>query len=290
MHAIKKTILHENTEFQEVGLIESMLYGKILILDGDMQSSQYDEFIYHESLVQPAMIAHKNPKKVLILGGGEGATLREVLRHNTVEEVVMIDIDARLVEICKKYLPEYSEGAFEDKRVSLISLDALKWLEEHDDKFDVIIADLTDPLPYTPSSGIYSLLFFELLREHLNEGGIFSTQSSRVSFVDMHLHCILYSSIEKVFSNIKTAVVLVPGFDVPWSFTFAYEDSSLMRLTADEIDSLIKERAGDSLRFYDGITHQNIFSLPKHIRKIKQDYAEGKTVKQTEEKEPFYLI
>ena len=290
MHAITKTVMTETTKFQEVGIMESVSYGKILVLDGDMQSSQYDEFIYHESIVQPAMIAHKNPKKILILGGGEGATLREVLRHNTVEKVVMIDIDARLVDICKEFLPEYSQGSFEDKRVTLITSDALKWLEEHDDKFDVIIADLTDPLPYTPSSGIYSIPFFELLKSHLGEGGIFSTQSSRVSFIDMHLHCVLYSAIKKVFPNVKTAVVSVPGFDVPWSFTSAYISSDLMTLTMDEINSRIAERIGDNLKFYDGETHNSIFSLQKYVRQTREDFLEGKIVKSTENYEPFYII
>ena len=162
MHAITRTVHHENTEFQEVGIVESATYGKILVLDGDMQSSQKDEFIYHESLVQPAMMSHPNPEKVLILGGGEGATLREALRSKTVKKVVMVDIDKRLVEICKEFLPEYSCGAFEDPRAEVVITDALHWLENSNEKFDVIIGDLTDPWPQAPSHGIYSIPFFNL--------------------------------------------------------------------------------------------------------------------------------
>lgn len=290
MHAITKTVMNETTQFQEVGIMESVAYGKILILDGDMQSSQHDEFIYHESIVHPAMVANHNPKRVLIIGGGEGATLREVLRYNTVEQVVMIDIDGRLIEICKEFLPEYSKGSFNDKRVNLVISDALKWLDENDDKFDVIIADLTDPLPYTPSSGIYSISFFEQLKSHLREGGIFTTQSSRVSFIDMHLHCVMYSAITKVFPNVKTAVVSVPGFDVPWSFTSAYLSSDLMNLTDKQIDSRILDRVGDTLRFYDSETHKNMFSLQKHVRQTRNDYLEGKISKATEINEPFHII
>ncbi len=290
MHAITRTVHHETTDFQEVGIVESASYGKILVLDGDMQSSQYDEFIYHESMVQPPMIAHENPRNVLILGGGEGSTLREVLYHKSVERVVMIDIDKRLVDICKKYLPEWSCGAFEDPRVTLLHSDALKWLEENTDKFDVIIGDLTDPLPYTPSSGIYSIPFFENIKDALAKGGIFTTQSSRISFTDMQLHNVLYSAMSKVFPFIKTALVSIPGFDIPWSFTSASESDSMLSLSEKDIDSRIKERVNVELRFYDGETHRNIFSLPKHVRKRRQDYMEGKTPPESQSAEPFYII
>lgn len=290
MHAITKSIHHEMTDFQEVGIVDSINYGKVLVLDGDMQSSQYDEFIYHESIVHPALIAHDNPENILVLGGGEGATLREILRHKTVKKVVMIDIDARLVEICKEYLPEWSQGAFEDKRAEVIHTDAIKWLEENNQKFDVIIGDLTDPLPYTPSNGIYSLPFFESLKTSLAPGGIFYTQSSRISFIDMHLHCVMFKAVNKVFPIINTAVVPIPGFDVVWSFTAASENQDITKLTKEEIDSRIEQRISGELNFYDGETHIGIFSLPKFVRQKRKNFLLGMTDFSTQLQESEYII
>lgn len=289
MHAITKTIHHENTKFQEVGIVESVVYGKILVLDGDFQSSQKDEFIYHESLVQPAMITHPNPKKVLILGGGEGATLREVLRSNTVERAVMIDIDGRLVEICKEFLPEYSQGSFNDPRAEVIYTDALAWMQNCNEKFDIIIGDLTDPLPQTPSHGLYSIPFFELLKGCLAEGGIFVTQSSRMSFADRYLHHVLYSTMKKVFPILRTECVHIPGYDVPWSFTVASFTEDPLKLSEEEIDSRIAKRIGDSLRFYDGQMHKGIFAIPKYIREARDKFVEDP---EHAEKmpDPFFII
>ena len=288
MHAITRTIHHENTEFQEVGIVDSVTYGKILVLDGDMQSSQKDEFIYHESLVQPAMMSHPNPEKVLILGGGEGATLREVLRSKTVKKVVMVDIDKRLVEICKEFLPEYSCGAFEDPRAELVITDALAWLEKSDEKFDVIIGDLTDPWPQAPSHGIYSVSFFKLITDRLNEGGLFVTQSSRITFADMHLHNILFETMSKVFPILRTELVYIPGYDMPWSYTIASYTTDPLKISKEEIDSRIAERIGDCLKFYDGEMHHSIFALPKYIRERRKQFLESPDKR--EERESVFII
>ena len=289
MHAIRRTIHHENTEFQEVGIVESVSFGKILVLDGDMQSSQKDEFIYHESLVQPAMMSHPNPEKVLILGGGEGATLREVLRSKTVKRVVMVDIDKRLVEICKEFLPEYSCGAFDDPRAELVITDALNWLEKSEEKFDVIVGDLTDPLPQAPSHGLYSVPFFKnLITNRLNEGGLFVTQSSRITFTDMYLHNVLFETMSKVFPILRTELVYIPGFDMPWSFTIASYTTDPVKISKGEIDSRISERIGDGLKFYDGEMHHSIFALPKYIRDRRKQFLESPETRQ-EEAEVFII-
>lgn len=274
MHAITHTICHERTEYQEVGIVNSIVYGKILVLDGDMQSSQYDEFIYHESLVHPAMIAHPNPEKVLVLGGGEGATLREVLRHKTVKKAVMVDIDKRLVELCREFLPEYSAGAFDDPRTEVVFADVLEWMTTCDEKFDVIVGDLTDPLPQTPAYGLYSMPFFELLKRRLSEGGIFVTQSSRISFVDMYLHNVLYKTMTEAFPILRTACAHIPGFDVPWSFTSASYEIDPIKLNREEIDSRISSRLISELKYYDGETHTGLFALPLHVRKARREFLE----------------
>ncbi|MEK7713807.1 MAG: hypothetical protein AAB302_03605 [Deltaproteobacteria bacterium] len=146
IHGIKKTLYSVETEFQSMEILETGSYGKCLILDGKMQSSEVDEFIYHEALVHPAMLTHPKPESVFIVGGGEGATLREVLRHKTVKRAVMVDIDKEVVDKCRELLPEYSQGAFDDPRAELQYMDARKYLEDTNEKFDVIIIDISEPV------------------------------------------------------------------------------------------------------------------------------------------------
>src|SRR6202451_3319175 len=140
-HAIEELYYAGRTPFQSVAVLRTATFGKMLVLDGDTQSSQADEKIYHESLVHPALAAGAGRREVLILGGGEGATLREVLRHPGVARCTMVDIDGEVVELSKTYLPEWSDGAFGDPRANLIIGDALAYIKQRG-TFDAIISDL----------------------------------------------------------------------------------------------------------------------------------------------------
>ncbi|MEM4204315.1 MAG: methyltransferase domain-containing protein, partial [Candidatus Methanomethylicaceae archaeon] len=156
---------------QQIDVLETEAFGRCLILDGRVQSAQSDEFVYHEALVHPAMVTHPDPRTVLILGGGEGATLREVLRHRTVERAVMVDIDPQVIEVSRRYLPEWSDGAFDDPRAELRIEDAVRYLQETRDRFDIIISDLTEPEPGTPSEPLLSREMFAAMRDCLKPGG-----------------------------------------------------------------------------------------------------------------------
>src|ERR1041384_8377706 len=167
MRGISKIYASEKTPYQKVEVIQSNHYGKCLILDGHMQSAQLDEFIYHENLVHPAMVTCPDPKKVIIIGGGEGATLYEVLRHKTVEKAWMIDIDKRVVELCEQYLPEWGRGAFKDKRTVLRFEDGRKFLEKSKEKFDVVIIDIPEPVEEGPPHLLfYGEIFKKVFHKH----------------------------------------------------------------------------------------------------------------------------
>src|SRR5438034_775465 len=124
MHAIARTIATRQTKFQFMEIFETHSYGKVLVLDGRIQSSEHDEFIYHEILVQPGLLAHPKPVRAMVIGGGEGATVREILRHPSITDCLMVDIDGEVVEECKKHLPEMHKGAFEDPRTRVLHEDA----------------------------------------------------------------------------------------------------------------------------------------------------------------------
>src|SRR5581483_7093928 len=170
-HAVDRVYYAGRSAFQEIGIIGTPAFGKMLILDGDTQSSQADEKIYHESLVHPAMAGAEDRSEVLILGGGEGVTLREALRHPDVRRVTMVDIDGDVVEMAKMYLAEWSDGAFEDKRARVIIGDALKFLAEDTDRYGVIISDLTEPLEDSPSNPLFCDAVFRDIKNRLVPGG-----------------------------------------------------------------------------------------------------------------------
>ena len=156
---VDKIYYQGKTDYQLVQIFHSSVFGKILFLDRKIQSAQIDEFIFHEALVHPILFSHPRPQNILVIGGGEGATIKEVLRHKMVKKVVMVDIDKKLVELCEEYIPEWSAGSFSDKRVQLKFDDARKFIIRTKQKFDVVISDLTEPVQKRSSVYLFTKVF-----------------------------------------------------------------------------------------------------------------------------------
>ena len=146
MLQVRQVLYSGQTAYQTVEVLDSRIFGRSLVLDGKTQSTERDEHIFHEALVHPAMMLHSGPREVFIAGGGEGATLREVLSHKSVESVVMLDLDQEVVDICRRFLPRHHQGSFDDPRVTLAHQDAREYLSNSSQTFDVMIMDLVDPL------------------------------------------------------------------------------------------------------------------------------------------------
>ena len=159
-YEVTQVLARAQTAFQDVEIVETRSFGRALFLDGAPQSAVADEYVYHEALVHPVLISHPSPRRVLIAGGGEGATLREVLRHPGVERAVMVDIDGELVDLCREHLSEMHQGAFDDPRADVVIGDALAYLREHAEPFDAIVIDLTDPSEAGPIGELYSEGFY----------------------------------------------------------------------------------------------------------------------------------
>ena len=171
-------VIHEGrTDYQSVVVQDTALFGRSLVLDGKTQSTALDEFVYHESLVQPCMVTHPQPRRVFVAGGGEGATIREVLAHDSVERVVMVDIDREVVDLCKEHLGGHHQGAFDDPRLELRHMDALQYLRDADERYDVAIIDVPDPLEGGPAYLLYTTEFYDLLMSRLTESGMMAAQS-----------------------------------------------------------------------------------------------------------------
>jgi len=265
-HAIEETYYAGRTPFQSVAILRTAVFGKMLVLDGDTQSSQADEKIYHETLVHPAMASVADRSEVLILGGGEGATLREVLRDPSVRRCTMVDIDGQVVDLAKKYLPEWSDGAFDDPRARVIIGDALKFIKEDRDRYGVVISDLTEPLPDSPSFPLFNGDVFRDIKSRLVPGGVYVLQASTAGFHNMTLHAKMARSLRARFRHVRSFYTHVPAFDNDWAFIACSDEVDVAATDPARIDAYAGGLRGQNF-FYDAETHRRLFALPLYLRR-----------------------
>jgi spermidine synthase len=266
LHSVRESIYSGRSKFQAVDIINTGSFGVCLVLDGKIQSSEADEFVYHEALVHPAMLTHPRPERVFIAGGGEGATLREVLAHKTVKKAVMVDIDREVVNLCRRFLPSWHQKAFDDPRAEVHFADARKYLEESSDKFDVVIIDLVDPLEQGPARLLYTQEFYRIVKQKLGRTGIMSVQAEPSEWKNLDNFTAIVNTLRNVFSIARPYQVHVPSFFGLWGFATASQSLDPCELTPEEFDTRISTRISKKLKSYDGATHQAIFTIPKHIR------------------------
>jgi len=268
MHAIARTIVEAQTKFQHVEILQTAAYGKTLVLDGRIQSSQGDEFIYHEALVHPGMLTTEGaPRSALVIGGGEGATLREILRYPSITRAVMVDIDGEVVELCKTHLPEMHQGAFDDPRTEVRHEDARAYLEKSNDRFDFITVDLVEPLEEGPACMLFTQEFYALVRDRLTPGGTMTMQAGMTKLGELGFFTSIHRTVREVFPMVAAYQSFISCFGTPWGFIVASKKVDPARQGAQAVDKLIAERVKGSLEYWDGVTHQHAFSLPKFIRK-----------------------
>lgn len=276
-HSFAYTAVHYfgQTQIQTAEIIETAAYGKMLIIGGRTQSAEADEAIYHETLVHPALVAHPDPRSVLIIGGGEGATLREVLRYRSVQRAVMVDIDGELVQICQKHLPEWHQGAFTDPRGELVIADGWDYVAQPGPRFDVIIVDVCDALEDGPARRLYAPRFYEMLRERLNPGGLMVVQAMELSTEEFADHLDVRAGLAQVFPMVRSYLTFIPTFWSAWGFIVASDGADPGTLNRVAVDRRLSERALDGrpplleqLDFYDGETHEGLFALPRGVRRL----------------------
>jgi spermidine synthase len=267
MHAIVRTIVEVQTKFQHVEIMETAAYGKVLVLDGRMQSSQADEFIYHEALVHPGLLMlDAPPSSALVIGGGEGATVREILRYPSIRRVVMVDIDAEVVELCKRHLPEMHQGAFEDPRTEFRAEDARGYLERTPDRFDLIVVDLVEPLEEGPACLLFTREFYQLVRNRLTPNGAMTMQAGMTKVGELDFFTSIHRTLREVFPVVAGYQTFISCFGIPWGFIAAGR-SEPRALSVNEVDRRIADRVKGPLAYWDGQTHQHAFHLPKFIRR-----------------------
>lgn len=265
-HAIERLYYAGRSDFQQVAVVGTPVFGKMLILDGDTQSSAGDEKIYHETLVHPALAGSIDRSEVLVLGGGEGATLREVLRCPDVRRCTMVDIDGLVIDLAKRYLPEWSAGAFDDSRARVIVGDALRFMRADGDRYGAILSDLTEPLEDSPSNPLFNDEVFGLIKARLADGGVYVLQASTAAFHNASLHCKMARTLRRHYAHVASFVTHVPSFDTDWAFLACSDRIDLAALEPAAIDAYCAALRGENF-FYDAQTHRRVFSLPLYLRR-----------------------
>jgi spermidine synthase len=255
---VSKTYHTEKTDYQDLALIETEQFGRMLVLDGTVQTTIKDEFVYHEMITHIPLFTHPNPKKVLVVGGGDGGAIREVLKHPTIEKAVLVEIDGSVVEVSKKYLPEIS-CALEDSRVEVVITDGIKYVQEHKNEFDLITVDSTDPVG--PAVGLFALDFYKSIFEALKEDGIFVAQTES-PFYNNDLISRVFKDIKSVFPITRLYLCSIPTYPSGlWSFTLGSKKYDPLEVDTGKIPEL-------DTKYYSGRIHKSVFALPKFVEDL----------------------
>ena len=253
------------TKFQKLEIYETPHYGRMLRLDGCNTISEREEFIYHENLIHPALTAHAAPRKVLIIGGGDGGACEEVLKHPSLEQVTVCEIDEDVIRVSKEYFFAVHRGAFDNPRLRVFIGDGMKFIRETQERFDLIALDLNDPV--APAEALYSTEFYHQCRMALAPGGALVlhmgapvARPERVADIAQRLN--------SVFRIVRPYTMYIPLYGAQWAMAVCSDKLDPKALTADEIDRRIEARRLQDLRFYNGETHEGVFALPNFIRDL----------------------
>ena len=261
---ISKVLYQDKTDLQDLIVFENPRMGRVLALDGVIQTTEGDEFIYHEMLTHTPILAHGNAKKVLIIGGGDGGMLREVLKHPGVEPT-MVEIDPGVIDLCKTHLPSINKGAFDDPRARILIDDGAKFMAETEDRFDVIIIDSTDPVG--PGAILFSAEFYAHCQRAMAEGGVMVTQNG-VPFVQGKEVTDSHARLSPLFPDVwfyRAAVPSYAGGDM--AFGWASKNPDLRRQSLETLSERYG-RAGLETRYYNPEVHLGAFALPNSFRAL----------------------
>ena len=262
---VQRIVARARSPFQEIVIFENPAYGRVLALDGVIQTTETDEFVYHEMLTHVPILAHGRVKDVLVIGGGDGGILREVLRHRSVKRATMVEIDGLVVDLCRQHLPSLSDGAFDDPRAEVLIDDGIKYVTNTDRRFDVIIVDSTDPSG--PGEVLFGPKFYKACRKRLKPGGIVVTQNG-VPFLQGHEVRSTSARLKPWFKDFSFFVAACPSYVGGFmALAWASDDKTLRSLPLATIEKRFK-RSRLKTRYYAPAIHVGAFHLPPYIAKL----------------------
>lgn len=255
------------SDFQKVAVYKTQAYGNMLTLDGMVMTTEVDEYVYHEMITHVPLLTHPNPKRVLIIGGGDGGTAREVLKHEGLEEVVMVEIDDKVIEASKMHLPTIAQS-LDHPKLNLIVDDGIKYVNDAaDGSFDLVIVDSTDPVG--PAEGLFSVDFYKEVYRILTADGIMITQSESPRF-NSKVFKEIYQTYRGIFGQdqVHCYLAYIPTYPTGmWSFSYSSKGSAhpMKQKSKEEIDAFVKAAR---LKYYNAEMHQASFALPTFVREM----------------------
>ena len=263
-YRVKRVLAHKKTEYQELVVVETENYGRTLVLDGAVQLTVRDEFIYHEMIAHVPLFTHPDPQKVLVIGGGDGGTVRETLKHKEVNEVHLVEIDPEVVAAAREYFPETSAG-LSDKRVHVHYADGIRFVAEQEGAFDVIIVDSSDPVG--PAEGLFGKHFYADVARALKPDGLFAAQTES-PWANQDILPRIYAGIRATFPIARLYLATVPTYPGwLWSFTLGSKKHDPLTVDPARIPDL-------GCRYYTPELHRAAFTLPRFVGDLLEKPAE----------------
>ncbi|NYE58379.1 polyamine aminopropyltransferase [Carboxydothermus ferrireducens] len=257
---ITRTLHTETTPFQELAVIETLQFGRMLVLDGMVQTTVVDEFVYHEMIAHVALNTHPNPEKVMVIGGGDGGTIREIVKHPKVKKAVLVEIDERVIEVSKQYLPEIAVALMGNPKVEVRVEDGIKHVKEHKGEYDVIIIDSTEPVG--PAVELFSEDFYKKVYESLKDDGIMVAQTES-PFFNRDIIKNSFTRIGKNFPITRLYFATVPTYPSGvWTFTLGSKKYDPLAVKKEDIF------VDPSNKYYNAEVHFGAFMLPNFIAEI----------------------
>lgn len=263
--SISEIVYEGRTEFQDIIIFQTQRFGRVLALDGIIQTTEVDEFCYHEMIAHIPLVAHGACKKVLIIGGGDGGTLREVLKH-PIEKAVVVELDKTVIEICMRHLPSLSGGAFDNPKTDLRILDGLTYVRETHEKFDIIIIDSTDPIG--PGKALFSEIFYRNCSKCLNENGILVTQSG-VTWMQSDVARKTFENLNNIFLDADFFLAQVPTYGAGFmTFGWGSNNKISKMISRNELERRMS-KLNLNTKYYNSSVHRGAFFLPGYIEALK---------------------
>ncbi|HEX3031281.1 MAG TPA: polyamine aminopropyltransferase [Bacillota bacterium] len=255
---VTSTLHTEKSEFQDIAILDTVQYGRMLTLDGLVMTTIADEFVYHEMITHVALNTHPDPKRVLVVGGGDGGAIREIIKHPSVEKATLVEIDGRVIEVSKQYLPEIA-GALGDPRVEVLVEDGIKHLEDMADTYDVICIDSTDPIG--PAVGLFEYNFYKSVHRALKKDGIMVAQTES-PFLNSALISKVYKDISAIFPITRLYCAHIPTYPSGmWSFTMGSKQYDPLAVE----ESAIKQYP---TKYYTPQLHKGCFAIPRFVEHL----------------------
>lgn len=255
---VNKVLCSEQTPFQKLAILDTVEFGRMLTLDNVIQTTVKDEFVYHEMITHVGLNTHPNPRQVLVIGGGDGGSIREVVKHQQVEKARMVEIDGRVIEAAKEFLPELSCG-YADPRVEILVDDGIKHVKNHQDAYDMIVVDSTDPVG--PAKGLFNEAFYQNVHSALKEDGLFVAQTES-PFFNRKLIKDIHQVLRGIFPIVRLYMVYIPTYPGGmWTFTMGSKSHDPVQAALDDLGNF-------NNKYYSPAVHRSAFVLPPFVEEL----------------------